>query len=59
MFDRALKAGAKSLEPVKDQFYGDRSGTLSDPFGHWWTVATHVEDVSEEEMQRRMQAMAT
>jgi PhnB protein len=59
VFDRALKAGAKSLEPVKDQFYGDRSGTLSDPFGHWWTVATHVEDVSEEEMQRRMQAMAT
>ena len=59
VFDRAVKAGAKSLEPVKDQFYGDRSGTLSDPFGHWWTVATHVEDVSEQEMQRRMQAMAT
>ena len=58
-FDRALKAGATSREPVKDQFYGDRSGTLTDPFGHWWTVATHVEDVSEEEMQRRMQAMAT
>jgi PhnB protein len=59
VFDRAIKAGAKSREPVKDQFYGDRSGTLTDPFGHWWTVATHVEDVSEEEMQRRMQSMAT
>lgn len=59
VFDRAIKAGAKSREPVKDQFYGDRTGTLTDPFGHWWTVATHIEDVSEEEMQRRMQAMAT
>jgi PhnB protein len=59
VFDRAIKEGAKSREPVKDQFYGDRSGTLTDPFGHWWTVATHVEDVTEEEMQRRMQAMAT
>jgi PhnB protein len=54
VFSRAIQAGAKALQPVKDQFYGDRSGTLIDPFGHWWTVATHVEDVSEEEMQRRM-----
>jgi PhnB protein len=57
VFSRAIQAGAKALEPVKDQFYGDRSGTLIDPFGHWWTVATHVEDVSEEEMQRRMAAL--
>lgn len=59
VFGRALQAGAKALEQVKDQFYGDRSGTLVDPFGHWWTVATHVEDVSMEEMQRRMEAMST
>jgi PhnB protein len=39
---------------MKDQFYGDRSGTITDPFGHNWTLATHVEDVSPEEMQRRM-----
>jgi PhnB protein len=58
VFNRALKAGAKALEPVKDQFYGDRSGTLLDPFGHWWTVATHVEDVPQEEMERRAQAMS-
>jgi PhnB protein len=41
------------LQPVKDQFYGDRSGTLQDPFGHVWTVATHVEDIPPEEMRRR------
>ena len=57
VFNRALQAGAKSLEPVKNQFYGDRSGTLADPFGHWWTIATHVEDVSPEEMARRAAAM--
>ena len=57
VFNRALQAGAKSLEPVKNQFYGDRSGTLADPFGHWWTIATHVEDVSPEEMERRAAAM--
>jgi PhnB protein len=56
VFSRALQAGAKVREPVKDQFYGDRSGTLVDPFGYWWTVATHIEDVSPEEMQRRMEA---
>jgi len=43
---------------VKDQFYGDRSGTLEDPFGHKWSIATHVEDVSSEEMKRRLEAMA-
>jgi PhnB protein len=57
VFKRAVDAGARAQQPVKDQFYGDRSGNLIDPFGHVWTVATHVEDVSAEEMQRRMQAM--
>ena len=59
VFTSALDAGAKVHQEVKNQFYGDRSGTLIDPFGHWWTVATHVEDVSGEEMQRRMAAMVT
>ena len=52
-FARAVAAGAKAVRPVQDQFYGDRSGTLADPFGHQWTIATHVEDVSPEEMERR------
>ena len=56
VFERALKAGAKAQRPVADQFYGDRSGTLEDPYGHVWTVATHVEDVPPEEMQRRAAA---
>jgi PhnB protein len=45
------------VRPVQDQFYGDRSGTLQDPFGHQWTLATHIEDVSPEEMQRRFETM--
>ena len=53
-FERAVAAGAKVFKPVADQFYGDRSGTVIDPFGHVWTLATHIEDVSIEEMQRRM-----
>jgi PhnB protein len=53
-FDRAVAAGGKVEQPVQDQFYGDRSGSFTDPFGHSWTVATHVEDVEPEEMQRRM-----
>lgn len=57
-FARAIEAGGTVDRPVEDQFYGDRSGTLIDPFGHKWTLATHVEDVPEEEMQRRMAAMA-
>ena len=57
-FARAVEAGATVDRPVKDQFYGDRSGTVIDPFGHRWTIATHVEDVSEEEIHRRMAAMA-
>lgn len=52
-FARAISAGAKELRPVEDQFYGDRSGHFEDPYGHHWSVATHVEDVSEEEMMRR------
>jgi PhnB protein len=52
-FQKAIAAGAKAVKPVEDQFYGDRSGTLRDPFGHVWTVATHKEDVSFEEMKRR------
>ena len=54
-YKQAIAAGAKELRGVKDQFYGDRSGCLTDPFGHQWTIATHKEDVSEEEMNRRMQ----
>jgi len=53
VFDRAIAAGAKSLRPVKNEFYGDRSGQFEDPFGHRWSVASHVEDVSPEEMERR------
>ncbi len=50
----AVAAGAKVLRPLKNQFYGDRSGTFLDPFGYKWTIATHVEDVSPEEMETRM-----
>jgi PhnB protein len=56
-FARALAAGAEQVRPVEDQFYGDRSGTLKDPYGYQWTLAMHIEDVSEEEGQRRMEAM--
>ena len=56
-FRQAIAAGAKELRPLTDQFYGDRSGILEDPFGHVWNLATHKEDVSHEEMQRRSQAM--
>jgi PhnB protein len=58
VFARALEAGATELRPVADQFYGDRLGMFEDPFGHRWSVATHVEDVSPEEMARRAEAMA-
>ena len=57
VFSRAVAAGGKVKRPMQDQFYGDRSGTLEDPFGHVWSVATHEEDVSFEEMTRRMQSM--
>lgn len=56
VFQRAISAGGKSLRPVADQFYGDRMGTLEDPFGHVWTIGTHIEDVTPEEMKRRMAA---
>jgi PhnB protein len=52
----ALKHGATEKRPVQNQFYGDRSGTIVDPFGHIWTIATHVEDVAPEEMNRRFEA---
>jgi PhnB protein len=56
--DGAVKAGAKLVRPVENQFYGDRSGTIEDPFGHVWHVATHVEDVAPEEMARRADELA-
>ena len=56
VFTRAVNAGAEVTRPLQNQFYGDRSGNLTDPFGHRWTIATHVEDVSEEEMRRWMAA---
>ncbi len=59
VFAKAITAGAKVTGEmdVKDQFYGDRTGSLTDPFGHKWTIMTHKEDVSFEEMQRRFNAM--
>ena len=53
-FQRAVSGGGTVVRPVQDQFYGDRSGNLTDPFGHQWTIATHVEDVAPDEMKRRM-----
>ena len=55
-YSRAVKAGARADRPVRQEFWGDRIGTVVDPFGHKWSLATHVEDVSPEEMQRRMEA---
>jgi PhnB protein len=57
VFDRAVKAGANALRPVENQFYGDRSGQFEDPFGHRWSVASHVEDVPPDEMAKRAAAM--
>ena len=54
VYERAVEAGAKAVRPVEDQFYGDRLGSFEDPFGHHWHVATHVEDVSPDEMSKRM-----
>ena len=54
---QAINAGAKIQRPLQDQFYGDRSATLEDPFGHVWTVATHIEDVPPDEIHRRMEEM--
>jgi PhnB protein len=58
VFQGAIEAGSKVLQPLEDKFYGDRAGQLEDPFGHIWSVATHVEDVPEEEMAKRAQAYA-
>jgi PhnB protein len=55
--EHAVALGAKIKRPVANQFYGDRTGTIEDPFGHKWTLARHMEDVSPEEMKRRMAAM--
>jgi PhnB protein len=55
-FERAVEAGAKVMQPVEDKFYGDRSGSFEDPFGHRWHVATHVEDVPPSEMEKRAAA---
>lgn len=57
-FAKAVAAGATVDKPMADQFYGDRSGTLKDPWGHKWTIATHKEDVSPEEMKKRMAALS-
>jgi PhnB protein len=56
VFGQAIEAGAKQLRPVENQFYGDRSGQFEDPFGHRWSVATHVEDVEPDEMAKRAAA---
>jgi PhnB protein len=56
IFGRAVSAGATVQRPIANQFYGDRSGKLEDPFGHVWSIATHVEDVPPEEMLRRAEA---
>jgi len=53
-WERAIAAGCTAERPPENQFWGDRMGTLVDPFGHRWSLATHVEDVADDEMQRRM-----
>lgn len=56
VFPQAISAGGTEQKPLQDQFYGDRSGTFKDPFGHVWTVATHTEDLSPEEIGKRVAA---
>ena len=58
-FRHAIEAGATEKRPVENQFWGDRMGTLTDPFGHMWSLATTVEEVSPEEMQRRMEQFSS
>lgn len=58
LFEQAIAAGGEVMKPIQNQFYGDRSGTLKDPFGHVWTLATHVEDVELEELRRRFESFA-
>jgi PhnB protein len=55
--EKAKAEGAKIIRPVEDQFYGDRSGFIQDPFGHLWGIATHIEDVAPKEMEERMKKM--
>lgn len=57
VFARAIAAGAKELRPLCDQFYGDRSGAVTDPWGHVWSIASRIEDISSEEIQRRFQEL--
>ncbi len=57
VYAQAVAAGAQAVRPVRDEFYGDRCGNLIDPFGHCWMVATHKEDLSPEEIDRRFKAM--
>jgi PhnB protein len=57
LFEQAIKAGAKEVKPVEDQFYGDRTGTLKDPFGHIWFLATHKEDLTPEEVNIRAETL--
>ena len=56
VFERAVNSGARVEQPLRNEFYGDRTGTIIDPYGHRWHIHTHIEDVSPKEMQRRMQA---
>jgi PhnB protein len=56
-FAKAMSAGATETQPLEDKFYGDRAGSFEDPWGHRWHVASHVEDVSAEEMDKRMAEM--
>lgn len=57
LFEQAVAAGATAVRPLQDQFYGERSGTVRDPFGHEWLLGGHLEDVTPEEMQRRYTAL--
>jgi len=57
VYSQAISAGAKPLKPLQDQFWGDRTGTVTDPFGHVWTVATHKEDVNPKEIKRRFEEL--
>lgn len=57
LFDQAIAAGATELKPLCDQFYGDRSGTVTDPWGHIWTLSTHIEDLTQEEVDRRFREL--
>ncbi len=57
VFERAISLGAVEVRPINDQFYGDRSGVLKDPFGHQWSIATHIEDVTPEQIAERLKAM--